>query len=61
MKKVVHNIQLILKKNGYDAGSVDGVMGTKTKAAIAAFQGDNGLTANGAVDEQLVRKLLARK
>ena len=38
MKKAVQNIQLILNKNGYDAGDPDGVMGGKTKAAIAAFQ-----------------------
>ena len=61
MKKAVRNIQLILNKNGYDAGSADGVMGAKTKAAIAAFQKDNGMEATGEVDEKLVRKLLAKQ
>ncbi|MBZ9796725.1 peptidoglycan-binding protein [Mesorhizobium sp. ES1-4] len=61
MKKAVKNIQLILNKNGYDAGGADGVMGEKTKNAIIAFQTDNKLPATGAVDEKLVKALLARK
>ncbi|MBZ9725153.1 peptidoglycan-binding protein [Mesorhizobium sp. CO1-1-11] len=61
MKKAVKNIQLILNKNGYDAGGADGVMGGKTKNAIIAFQTDNKLPATGAVDEKLVKALLARK
>ncbi|MER8481002.1 peptidoglycan-binding protein [Mesorhizobium sp. M1322] len=61
MKKVVQNIQRILKKNGYEAGNADGVMGQKTKDAIMAFQTDNDLKATGAVDEKLVKALLARK
>ena len=61
MKQVVQNIQRILNKNGYDAGGADGVMGDKTKAAIAAFQGDNGMDATGLVDEKLVKLLLEKK
>ena len=61
MKKAVKNIQFILNKNGYDAGSADGVMGAKTKTAIAAFQKANGMAPTGEVDETLVRKLLALK
>ncbi|MEI9415441.1 SEL1-like repeat protein, partial [Mesorhizobium sp. Cs1321R2N1] len=61
MKKAVKNIQLILNKNGYDAGGADGVMGGKTKNAIIAFQTANKLPATGAVDEKLVKALLARK
>jgi localization factor PodJL len=61
MKKAVTNIQAILNKNGYDAGSADGVMGDKTRAAIVKFQKDNGMDATGEVNEPLVRALLARK
>ena len=61
MKQAVRNIQKILNKNGYDAGSADGVMGDKTKVAIAAFQKDNGMDATGEVDEKLVKKLLEKK
>lgn len=61
MKKAVQNIQRILAKNGYDSGGTDGVMGDRTKKAIMAFQSDNGLEANGSVDEKLVKALLAKK
>jgi localization factor PodJL len=60
MKKAVRNIQLILAKNGYDVGSPDGVMGGKTKKAIAAYQAANGMKATGEVDEALVKSLLAK-
>lgn len=61
MKQAVRNIQLILNKNGYDAGGADGVMGAKTTAAIAQFQKDNGMQSTGKVTEELVRALLAKK
>jgi|GEM_PF-154779 len=61
MKKAVKNIQLILNKNGYDAGSADGVMGGKTKTAIMAFQTDNKMKPTGEIDAPLVKALLAHK
>lgn len=61
MKKAVQNIQRILNKNGYEAGNPDGMMGLKTKNAIMAFQADNDMRATGAIDEKLVKALLARK
>ncbi|RUM98866.1 peptidoglycan-binding protein [Pseudaminobacter arsenicus] len=61
MKKAVRNIQAILNKNGYDAGNADGVLGEKTKTAIAAFQKDNDMEPTGEVNEKVVRALLARK
>lgn len=61
MTQAVKNIQHILTKNGYDAGGVDGQMGQKTKAAISAFQKDNGMPQTGEVDEALVRALLERR
>ncbi|WP_163270583.1 peptidoglycan-binding protein [Chelativorans alearense] len=60
MRKAIGNIQVILNKNGFDAGPADGVMGDKTRAAIRAFQKENGLAVTGAVDDALVRALLAR-
>lgn len=60
MKKAVRNIQLILQKNGYDVGTPDGVMGGKTRAAIAAFQKANGQTPTGDVDQKLVQLLLEK-
>ena len=44
---VVKTIQTKLKNWGYYSGSVDGVYGPKTKAAVVYFQKRNGLTADG--------------
>lgn len=60
MKKAVRNIQLILQKNGYDVGTADGVMGGKTRTAIAAFQKANGQAPTGDVDQKLVQLLLEK-
>ena len=43
----VKNIQSRLKKWGYYSGSVDGIYGSGTKAAVTYFQKKNGLTADG--------------
>ena len=61
MRAAMRNIQQILNKNGYQAGAEDGIMGQKTKTAIAAFQKDNGMAPTGEVDEALVRALLERR
>jgi outer membrane murein-binding lipoprotein Lpp len=41
------NIQKALKKAGYYSGGIDGKVGPGTRDAIAAFQKDNGLSADG--------------
>lgn len=41
------NIQKALKKAGYYNGAIDGKVGPGTRDAIASFQKDNGLTADG--------------
>ena len=43
----VRNIQTKLKNWGYYAGSVDGIYGSRTVAAVKSFQRKNGLTADG--------------
>jgi localization factor PodJL len=58
MKQAVRNIQLILNKNGYDAGVADGVMGDRTRSAIAAYQKAKGMEPTGEVNEALVTALL---
>lgn len=60
MKKAVRNIQFILQKNGYDVGTADGMMGAKTRSAIASFQKANGLDPTGEVDQKLVHLLLEK-
>lgn len=60
MTKAIRNIQAILNKNGFDAGTPDGKMGAKTVAAIKAFQSSIGQQPTGKVDDAMVRELLAR-
>jgi N-acetylmuramoyl-L-alanine amidase len=45
----VKTVQTRLKNWGYYTGSVDGIYGPKTKAAVIYFQRVNGLTADGIV------------
>ncbi len=59
MSKAIKTVQEILNRNGYQAGNADGVMGGKTKTAIAQFQKDNGMTPTGEIDEKLVTVLKA--
>ena len=40
-------VQRALISRGYDPGPADGVMGAKTKSALAKFQQDNGLPVGG--------------
>ena len=60
MKKAIRNIQAILNKNGFDAGTPDGVMGAKTVSAIKAFQTSIGEQPTGQVTDKLVTELLER-
>ena len=45
----VRKLQELLNAKGYTCGSVDGIFGSKTKAAVLAFQKANGLGADGIV------------
>lgn len=45
----VKEVQTRLKNWGYYSGSVDGIFGPKTKAAVVWFQRNNGLTQDGIV------------
>ena len=45
----VRKLQELLNVKGYTCGSVDGIFGSKTKAAVLAFQKANGLGADGIV------------
>ncbi|TXH39945.1 MAG: peptidoglycan-binding protein [Burkholderiaceae bacterium] len=53
----VQAIQRKLNELGYDAGSADGLMGTKTSSAILAFQRDSGLSPDGRASADLLAKL----
>lgn len=60
MTKAIRNIQAILNKLGFDAGTADGVMGKKTVNAIKAFQESAGMAQTGEITDALVKELLAR-
>ncbi len=53
----VKEVQRRLKKWGYYNGSVDGVFGAATRAAVIAFQKKNGLTADGIVGKATYQAL----
>ena len=60
MTRAVRNVQAILNRSGFDAGTPDGVMGKKTRTAILEFQRANGLPVSGEIDDALVRALLEK-
>ena len=53
----VKEVQRRLKKWGYYNGSVDGIFGAGTRAAVIAFQKKNGLTADGIVGKATYQAL----
>jgi hypothetical protein len=50
-------VQRRLARGGYYHGSVDGVIGPGTRAAIRAFERNNGLPVDGLIDPQLLRTM----
>jgi len=55
--RVVVEVQQDLAADGYYAGPIDGRMGPQTRAALAAFQADNGLAVTSAIDEPTLQTL----
>ncbi len=53
----VRTIQQKLKNWGYYDGDVDGVFGSKTQAAVKAFQKKNGLTVDGIAGPNTLRAM----
>ncbi len=52
-------IQQALKNAGYYRGNLDGKIGPQTRAAVEAFQSDQGLTVDGIVGRNTWSKLKA--
>ena len=50
-------LQTLLARHGYDVGEPDGAIGTKTKEAIADFEGKNGLPVNGRASVKVLEAL----
>jgi membrane-bound lytic murein transglycosylase B len=55
----VRALQLRLAERGFPAGSADGKIGPRTRAAIRAFQAANGLPPDGYADASLRERILA--
>ena len=56
-RSTVRSVQRTLKRCGYNCGTADGVMGTKTKRALKRFQRDHGLTADGVIGQETLEAL----
>jgi hypothetical protein len=54
---VVVEVQQELRREGYYRGAADGVIGPRTRTAIASFQRDNGLAVTGRINNSLLREL----
>ena len=53
----IRDAQTFLGSLGYDVGTPDGIVGSKTRNAIKSFEAVNGLPETGEITEDLVRKL----
>ncbi|MGD8963071.1 MAG: peptidoglycan-binding domain-containing protein [Desulfobacterales bacterium] len=53
----IAQVQTSLLQLGYNVGKVDGKLGSKTRAAIKAFQKKQQLSVNGKVSQQLLEQL----
>ena len=55
--KNIREMQLALKRAGFDPGAIDGKMGAKTKRALMAFQKSKGLAVSGILDDKTAKEL----
>ena len=53
----IKNVQSALNERGFDSGSVDGLIGARTTAAIKAYQESAGLGVDGLIGEELLSSL----
>ncbi len=56
-RAAIENVQKTLKQKGHDPGTVDGVMGPQTTAALRAYQKEQGLDVTGRLDATTLAKL----
>jgi len=60
-RNVIRDAQMALRDAGFDPGSIDGVMGRKTRAALREFQASQGLPKTGRLDATTRQELLAAR
>ena len=56
VQAAVRRVQTALAVRGYDVGIIDGIFGSRTRAAIRAFQSDQGLEPDGQVTADLIER-----
>jgi hypothetical protein len=54
-------VQMQLMYRGFDVGSIDGIVGKRTRSAIVAFRAANGLGPSDVIDDELIAKLSVPK
>jgi hypothetical protein len=55
--QIVANAQAALQQQGYYQGDVDGLLGPLTRAAVATYQRDHGLSITSAIDRPTLESL----
>jgi lipid-binding SYLF domain-containing protein len=58
-KDKVREIQAALKKEGFDPGRIDGVLGSRTMTALRNYQSHNGLEVTGTINAETENALVA--
>jgi len=53
-KEIVMQVQLALQAFGYYSGTIDGVIGSQSKAALMSFQKDYGLSVTGTITPEVL-------
>jgi len=56
-REQVRAVQQALKDKGHDPGTIDGVMGPKTRSALRDFQKKEGIKDTGRLDQETMSKL----
>jgi putative peptidoglycan binding protein len=56
-REQIRQAQSVLKQKGFDVGVIDGILGPATRKALIAFQEQQGLQANGQMDQRTVTAL----
>jgi hypothetical protein len=57
---LVRSVQEMLKRDGFDIGPIDGILGPRTAAALREFQQQRGLARSGEPDEATLKELNKR-
>ena len=60
-RNAIKELQQWLNDNGYEAGAVDGLYGSRTAGAVREFQKDNNLTVDGDAGRQTISAMLKSK